>query len=128
MTELDNFGRLVVKRARDPVFDEIEKILDGTSPPMYRQAVEFFLSTDVSEKDKLKEMALMAIDMSLFYLLHAFEHYSDGDEGCFEIISLRQGGNDIPVRELSDGLAGELVDETGWIDRFSAVRPSKYSE
>jgi hypothetical protein len=42
----------------------------------------------------------------------------------FDLIKTSNSGNELSLREISDGLCGELYTEDGWIERFSKYPPS----
>lgn len=107
---LDDFGSALMRRVRDRSLGRYENIQRGALKS--QRAIE--LHDLLSEFDEQQQMAIKiliteSIDNTLFNLLFMFEEDEDK-----EIVVA-----DVNISEISDGLAGELFSEDGWITRFS---------
>lgn len=108
---LDRFGTLLIKRVRAKAIQDWEKLLDGR---MKGETAER-LRPDLQRLDS-EELALvgklvpMIVDTALHHLLWALEQDDTVD------IAVKTRGENVPsLREVSDGLAGELY---RWISLF----------
>jgi hypothetical protein len=71
---------------------------------------DFYSSLSGSQKDDFKHLATLAVDSAIFRMLRMAEQ---------EMLDINFT-NGCSVAQLSDGLAGELFGDTGWIKEFSA--------
>lgn len=107
---LDYFGQILIKNVRDKTICEFNMIIDGKmkdkeSVMLYRN----FKCMDKETKQIIKSIIPRIVDLGLHNFLWMFEE----DEN---IQILVQGKN---INDISDGLAGELYAEDGWICKFS---------
>jgi hypothetical protein len=112
---LDRFGRLLVSEVRDVAVAVALKSLRGQMKDRASKHLEAELAEVPESTLKLFEtFATDLVDSTLHDLLSFFE----GNEDF--LIAFQENENDlIDLNKISDGLAGELVTEEGWISRFS---------
>ena len=67
----------------------------------------------------LKELIPQVVDTTLHHLLWTVEQVD-----ALKILVSDKGGNICDVKEISDGLPGELYSDLGWINRFTKKRHS----
>lgn len=112
---LGRFGRLLVSEVRDVAVAVALKSLRGQMKDRASKHLEAEPAEVPESTLKLFEtFATDLVDSTLHDLLSFFE-------GAEEfLIAFRENENDlVDLNEISDGLAGELVTEEGWISRFS---------
>ena len=112
MNALDLFGKHFIEDTRDRTFKTISKMIDGTMKGVTAQQVSQLLSDFTRDQiDALCRVVLISIDYSLGNMLTMIEQND-------EIVVLCDGEN---IKDLSDGLSGELYTEDGWIEKFSRI-------
>src|SRR5258708_34477246 len=109
---LDNFGRFLVTQVRDKAILQWEGLLTGRLKGTTAQYVKNSLSEFTPEEVKvLQKLIPKIVDTTLHHLLWSLE------QDKFVSISIKTDTEVIAdIREISDGLAGELPD---WIPKFS---------
>lgn len=112
---LDVFGEIFISRVRDHSINQWEMILDGRMKSDAAKNVRKKIKNlhDDSQEvftDLLPEI----IDTAIFSMLVMFE----SEEGIAVSIN-RKGVKADSINEISDGLAGELFSENGWIAKYS---------
>ncbi len=115
---LDKFGELLIRGVRDKAIDDWERFISGaikgiTGEHIKRQIVVF----TPEQKESLSKLIPLIADTTLHHLLFTAEQ----EQGRQLIINNPKEGTAQNVREISDGLAGELYGNHGWIARFSAT-------
>lgn len=111
---LDKFGQLLMKRVRDEAVTDWKMMIDGRMKGASAEKVREFLGR-LSEADKklFSQLIPGVVDTVLHHLLWTVEQESDLYVGV-------ETDNGIEnLREISDGLPGELYSDEGWIARFS---------
>jgi len=111
---LDKFGQLLMKRVRDEAVTDWKMMIDGRMKGASAEKVREFLGR-LSEADKklFSQLIPGVVDTVLHHLLWTAEQESDLYVGV-------ETDNGIEnLREISDGLPGELYSDEGWIARFS---------
>ena len=111
---LDRFGRLLVSEVRDVAVAVALNTLRGRMKVKESEELDAALAPVPESTRKLIEgFATDLVDSTLHDLLSFFE-------GAEEfLIAFQENENDlVDLNEISDGLAGELVTEEGWISRF----------
>ncbi|QDT25081.1 hypothetical protein Enr10x_03750 [Gimesia panareensis] len=117
---LDHFGEFLIQQVRDQSIVHWEMILSGQMKGERSQKLRELLSQCSQEDLRMFQSLLPEIaDTVLHYLLQGFDEVEDEikitvDTGSEQVASLS---------EASDGLAGELYTEEGWIARFSEYTP-----
>ena len=112
---LDRFGQLLVSEVRDVAVAVALKSLRGQMQDQASKQLEAELAkVPESTLNLLEAFATDLVDSTLHDLLSFFEGTEDF------LIAFQENENDlVDLNEISDGLAGELVTEEGWISRFS---------
>ena len=97
-----------------PALQEMHKIIRGEMKGKSgKRFSELFKDFDQEELSIVDQATEFAIDTVLHKLLFGAE--SD----MFRILFGSENGEYINIANISDGLAGELYTEDGWIKRFS---------
>lgn len=114
---LDVVGQEFIRMVRDQALSQFHNMTTREANSEKRQ---FFLQKyshlAPEAKDFCQQLAAKMVDMTLHYMFWAIEQ---SDE-CDLVYSDRK----ISLKEISDGLCGELYTEEGWIERFSKYPPS----
>jgi hypothetical protein len=114
---LDTFGEILIKKVRDVTIHNWDNIIDGKMKGQRSKEIREKLSIFNDEQiEVLKELFPMVVDSTLHHLLWTLEQ----EDGIKLSVEVDQKVNSI--RDISDGLAGELYTEDGWIMRFSEKR------
>ena len=111
---LDKFGQLLIKRVRDEAVTDWKMMIDGRMKGASAEKVREFLGRlSEAEKKLFSQLIPGVVDTVLHHLLWTVEQESDLYVGV-------ETDNGIEnLREISDGLPGELYSDEGWIARFS---------
>lgn len=114
---LDYFGKMLISSVRDETITSWDMILNGKMKGITAQQVREKMSNFNDEQIEVLRWLIPKItDSSLHNLLVMFEQ---NDEIKIEVYD-GQKNNDI--KQISDGLEGELYTDDGWIKRFSKER------
>lgn len=107
---LENFGEKFISMVRDNTIETFEKMFDGRMKGMTAQEVRDKISVfDAQEKDILLWLLSQTVDYCMHNMLFMLEETP-------EMEVFYDGEN---IVEESDGLAGELYTEDGWIAKYS---------
>jgi hypothetical protein len=112
---LDVFGRLLITRVRDETISDWDMIvagrMKGERALKLRQLLDMF-----SDEQRRAFLSLVPsiVDTVLHHLLWMFDQEEDVQLGMN--VGDRQIQN---LKDISDGLVGELYSDEGWIARFS---------
>ena len=117
---LEKFGRIAMTEVRDEAISKFEMILSGKmksdSAIMLHEKLSGFSDAD---RDIIKHTLVSSIDDVIHNFLWMFEQHEDD----LKLLCRNDGKADwTDVEESSDGLAGELYTEDGWIAKFSQFR------
>lgn len=115
---LDIFGAFLMTRVRDEAIKDWDFIIDGKMKDargqrIYQQVKEL----RPEDRELLRSVVAQVVDTTLHHLLWSLE---DAKEVKVAVHTPEAYVPDIASR--SDGLAGELYTEDGWIERFSRQR------
>ena len=111
---LDEFGKILITQVRDGTIDSMNKMIDGTMKGTTAKLIRKKIAILNNEQiEILKWLIPEIVDFSLDSMLFMFEGHPD-------LQLVFQG---VDLKEVSDGLSGELYTEDGWIQKFS-----KYDE
>ena len=111
--ELEKFGEIFMLEVRDRTIREYDKILNGTMKGIIAEQVRDTLSDfDAEQIEKIKWLIPKIVDTELHKFLYLIE---SSDE--IDLLFHQQN-----IKELSDGLSGELYTEDGWIMKYSQER------
>ena len=110
---LNEFGKILIKEVRDNVINSMNESIDGKRKGIAAQLIKKKIAILNEEQiEVLKELILEIVDCSLDSILFMIE----GDP---ELQLIFQG---VDLKEVSDGLSGELYTEDGWIQKFSEYK------
>jgi hypothetical protein len=112
---LAHFGELLIRRVREKAILDWTKILDGRMKGETAERLRPELSRlDPGELALIERLVPQIVDTALHHLLWTLEQEESVD------IAVKTSAGVVPsLREVSDGLAGELYE---WIPRFSKER------
>lgn len=114
---LDTFGEILIKKVRDVAIHNWDSIIDGKMKGQRSKEIrEMFSIFNDEQIEVLKDLFPMVVDSTLHHLLWTLEQ-EDAIELSVEVDQKAKR-----IRDISDGLAGELYTEDGWIMRFSEKR------
>ena len=107
---LDEFGKILITEVRDGTIDSMNKMIDGTMKGTTAKLIRKKIAILNNEQiEILKWLIPEIVDFSLDSMLFMFEGHPD-------LQLVFQG---VDLKEVSDGLSGELYTEDGWIQKFS---------
>jgi hypothetical protein len=116
---LDALGQFLMKQVRDPAIGHLDSVISG----QMQHALSRRFRSDLKAlgpgcQAVVEQLIPIAVDTVLFELLVTVEQSSSID---LVVTDLQKRES---ARDISDGLAGELYTEDGWIERFSQARKS----
>lgn len=117
---LDKFGKYLVQSGKDDTLFNLDSIIEGrlksaNGKKMHQELQSF----DEKQIEVLRKMGTLLTDMSLHNVLSMIESSDEID------VIVNEDGNKISVKDVSDGLAGELYSEDGWLLKYSKY-PSSF--
>lgn len=108
--KLNDFGKYIIQEVRDITIDEINIIIDNNLNGEYLEKFHNVISNLSSEERNLiKNLVPRIVDTTLHYMLFMIEQHQE--------ISLNFENEEL--KDISDGLCGELYGNDGWIRKFS---------
>jgi hypothetical protein len=112
---LDLFGQFLISRVRDEAISDWQMIVDGRMKgEMATKVCERLTLFSEEHQNVFLSLVPDVVDTVLHHLLWALEQ-----ENKIRI-GVTVKNQDVPsLKDISDGLAGELPTEEGWIARFS---------
>ncbi|MFZ5968226.1 MAG: epimerase [Bacillota bacterium] len=114
---LDYFGRLIMSEVRDETITSWDMIINGKMKGLTAQQVREKISGFSEEQiEVLKWLIPKVTDSCLYNLLTVIEQNDELK------VTISDGQTDTDIKQISDGLGGELFTEDGWITRFSKER------
>ncbi|TAA72665.1 epimerase [Planococcus salinarum] len=113
---LDFFGKVLIEQVRDESIEDWERILGGKMKD--EESQQLFNEVQSLHSEQL-QLIMKLIPKVVDSTLHHFLWTLEQEEEVNIVITLEEE-NPINIRENSDGLAGELYTEDGWISRFSS--------
>ncbi|AIQ49128.1 hypothetical protein R70723_26885 [Paenibacillus sp. FSL R7-0273] len=118
--KLDDFGELVINQVRDRTIEQWEKILTGQLKS--KRAVNVYeeaqLRLDGPALEMVTGLVNQIVDSTLHNVLDLFEQ-EEKIKLLFKGSGSEEDTGEVEIKELSDGLAGELYTEDGWILKYS---------
>ncbi len=115
---LDYLGEMLMKKVRDKVIDNWDMILNGEGTTATPKKVHQELSGFSNEQiEIIKWLVPKIVDTTMHFFLSTIEQEKE-----VALMVKTDDGKVINIAEISDGLAGELYTEEGWIMRFSEQR------
>ncbi|MBC1374864.1 hypothetical protein [Listeria farberi] len=113
-SNLTMFGKEFITSTRDRTIQHLESLLNQEIKAPSLQDIQHKLSMmNEEEKEFLHLLGTMIVDNTLFNVLTMFEESED---------NLTLLANHENIVESSDGLAGELFTDAGWISKFSRFK------
>ena len=113
MEALNKFGEILIKDVRDCTINEFDRKLAGAVKSERAQLLSDKMNKCDSEAQEfINEIIPVLVDLSLHKLLCMVEENDS--------VAITIDGQD--VAEISDGLAGELYGDYGWIKNYSEER------
>lgn len=110
MTSLELLGERLIKRVRDETITDWTLILDGTMKGSRANEIRALIP------DANRELIKTVIPQVVDAVLHKVLVWLEADPS-FSICA--RTGNDFEAMEdISDGLAGELYGENGWLAKY----------
>ncbi len=118
---LDMFGAVLMRRVRDVAIREVDRAIRGDQRSSGGRRIQVLLKHSNSDsRELLMQFVPMVVDITLHYVLWMFE-----DERALKVSLDTASGNVPSLRDISDGLSGELYSPKGWIARFSQERQDR---
>jgi hypothetical protein len=112
---LDYFGELLITKVRDESISDWEMIIDGRMKGDHAGRMRAIVASfSQEERGVILSLIPHVVDSVLHRLLATFEEEDD-----IRIAVVANGREVASLRDVSDGLAGELYSARGWIARFS---------
>ena len=117
-TMLEKFGELLIHKVRDKAINDWEMILNGKMKGTRAAQIRNLISGySLEQLEILKELIPQVVDTTLHHLLWTIEQLD-----ILKILLSDKEGTTCDIKEVSDGLPGELYGDLGWIKRFSKKR------
>ncbi len=114
---LSKFGEDFTVNVRDRVIGIYDKIVTGKMKSKEDlQLSEKLKKLNKEERDITREVVINCIDMVLHEML---DYMSDNEEVGIYFVD---GMSLINASDISDGLAGELYSEDGWLEKYSKYK------
>ena len=111
---LDFFGQILMERIRDEAIDDWERIFQGKMRDNESKIIFETLSSFSPEQIQfIINLFPKIVDTTLHHLLWTLEQED------INVLVKDEENKFLNIKEISDGLAGELYTEDGWILRFS---------
>ncbi|MGG4443728.1 epimerase [Brevibacillus fortis] len=115
---LDFFGEALMSKVRDEAIIHWDYVTNGKmkgehSEQIYNQLSEF----TPEQRELVQRMIPKVVNTTLHYLLWMLEQ-----EEAIDVAVKLESEEVESIREISDGLTGELYTEDGWFERFSKQR------
>ena len=109
-SNLNQFGQMIIERVRDKTIESFYSILYGNIKSKTANSFnEILKQVSMNDKNEIIRVIELVTDQCLFNFLDMIEKNT----------SLQVTLNGDSITELSDGLAGELYTEDGWIEKYS---------
>jgi len=117
---LDYFGRILIKNVRDEAIEHWDNILTGKMKGQESQKIHQDIINNINKEqiELLQNLLPQVVDTTLHYLLWTIEQ-----EVSIKLSIHLDQSPPLELRNISDGLPGELYSEDGWICRFSGRKP-----
>jgi len=111
---LDAFGDNLIREVRDQTCKFLQAVIAGKVRGDRSQELYHKYTTLTPENAAVvHEFLVEAVDDCL----HAFLQFLEAHE--IGVIVRDDNGKPVDIRDLSDGLSGELYSDDGWINKFS---------
>lgn len=112
---LNQAGERIIRFVRDDAIETYEQTEVGfAKAAQYEALYRRLRELPEGQRALVRDAVVKMVDLTL----HNFLWMLEGGEGL-ELLFKTKDGEVINLTELSDGLAGELYSEDGWIAKFS---------
>lgn len=112
---LDYFGEVLMSKVRDEAISDWDMTIDNKMKDIVTKKVQNALSTFSKEQvDVIRWLVPQIVNTTLHHLLWTLEQ-----EKSINVAVKTKSDSISSIREVSDGLAGELY---GWLEKFSKQR------
>jgi hypothetical protein len=109
---LDLFGEILMKNVRDEAIEQWNMTIQGKMKSEESKRLHNLISLS-SQSELINDLVPKIVDTTLHHLLWTLEQEESID------VTINDGNKPVSIKDISDGLAGELYTEDGWINRFS---------
>jgi hypothetical protein len=109
---LDLFGEILIKNVRDEAIEQWDMTIQGKMKSEESQRLHNLISLS-GQSELINDLVPKIVDATLHHLLWTLEQDESID------VTINDGNKPVSIKDISDGLAGELYTEDGWINRFS---------
>jgi hypothetical protein len=116
---LDYFGKKLIEAVRDSAVTQWRSTLAGKMKDAKSQEIYKKLHQDGMDKNPILGQLISAVTDTC---LHNFLWLLEQNPEIILSVTTKQSSSQ-NLAEESDGLAGELYGEKGWIKRFSKINP-----
>lgn len=116
---LDKFGEMLVQKVRDESITDWDMIVGGQMKSERAQQLRDKLS---GLSDEQLRVFLTTVPDVVDTVMHHLMQWLEVEDDV-EVAVTTSTEQIHSLRDVSDGLAGELYTEKGWISRFSRIRP-----
>jgi hypothetical protein len=114
---LDEFGMALMTQVRDDAAAFLQRVISGRmADEGSKRQFKQFQTLRPADREVLGQFLVLALDAGIARFLH----FLDANE--IEVLFRYRSGEKHNVQAISDGLAGELYTEDGWIAKFSAFK------
>lgn len=118
--KLDSFGELLISQVRDRSIEQWENMLTGQLKS--KRAVNVYEEAQLKLDGPALEMVTGLVNQIVDSTLHNFLSLIEQEEKIkllFKGSGCEEDTGEVDIKEISDGLAGELYTEDGWILKYS---------
>jgi hypothetical protein len=116
MTELEEFGRVLMHEVRDGAIQELfDQLVDRNVGPLPQ---ELLRKTSSDDDSAIRQSIIESVDNAIagfLFLMHGSVSQKDVEFAMF-------GSSKTNLASLSDGIHTEPFGTKGWIERYSAFR------
>ncbi|WP_102263976.1 epimerase [Mesobacillus jeotgali] len=109
---LDLIGEILIKNVRDEAIEQWDMTIQGKMKSEESQRLYNLISLS-GQSELINTLVPKIVDTTLHHLLWTLEQDESID------VTINDGNKPVSIKDISDGLAGELYTEDGWINRFS---------
>jgi hypothetical protein len=115
---LNNFGEILMTQVRDRAIARYRMIANGSVKAPSLKALSHRLTSLTDEElSSVEDVIIETVDSVIFNLLNTLE-----EEDKLQLLYQDKENILHNIVDLSDGLAGELFTEDGWIYQFSKYK------
>jgi hypothetical protein len=116
---LDELGRLLMERVRDPSIAQCDKLVQGELKTALSKKINDSLTGQSVDHAVVHDLIPVIVDTTIAYLLNMIDQ-----EDAIDIVIRLQSSKPLFLKPLEDGLEGWLYGDDGWIKKLSSQRSS----